>query len=95
MPKKAPLDLFSRERRGLRLYAKRILIQEDTDKLTPVWLRFLRGVVDSEDLSLNVSREMLQEDRTLGRIEQQIVKQTLKALADLAENDKEKSPCSW
>ncbi len=95
VPKKAPLDLFSRERRGLRLYAKRILIQEDTDNLTPVWLRFLRGVVDSEDLSLNVSREMLQEDRTLGQIEQQITKQTLKALADLAENDKEKYALFW
>jgi molecular chaperone HtpG len=95
VPKKAPLDLFTRERKGVRLYAKRILIQEDTDKLTPPWLRFLRGVVDSEDLSLNVSREMLQEDRTLGQIEQQITRQTLKALADLAESDKEKYAEFW
>ena len=68
VPEKAPFDLFHKERRGLRLYAKRVLIIEDTDKLTPPWLRFLRGVVDAEDLSLNVSREMLQENRTLRAI---------------------------
>src|SRR5215470_17648792 len=66
---KAPFDLFQqRERKGLRLYAKRVLIMEDCDKLTPPYLRFVRGVVDSEDLSLNVSREMLQDNRTLQQI---------------------------
>ena len=87
---KAPFDLFQKDRKGLRLYAKRVLIMEDCDKLTPPYLRFLRGVVDSEDLSLNVSREMLQENKALSQIETQIVKQTLKALKDLAENDAEK-----
>ncbi|HEY4118860.1 MAG TPA: molecular chaperone HtpG [Byssovorax sp.] len=95
VPEKAPLDLFTREKKGLRLYAKRVLIQEDSDKLTPAYLRFLRGVVDSEDLSLNVSREMLQEDRVLQQIEQQITKQTLKALKDLAASDAEKYATFW
>jgi len=90
VPGKAPFDLFQKDRKGLRLYAKRVLIMEDCDKLTPPYLRFLRGVVDSEDLSLNVSREVLQENKALGQIEAQIVKQTLKALKDLAESDPEK-----
>jgi molecular chaperone HtpG len=90
VPGKAPFDLFQKDRKGLRLYAKRVLIMEDCDKLTPSWLRFLRGVVDSEDLSLNVSREVLQENKALGQIEAQIVKQTLKALKDLAESDADK-----
>jgi molecular chaperone HtpG len=90
VPSKAPLDIFQKDRKGLRLYAKRVLIMEDCDKLLPPYLRFLRGVVDSEDLSLNVSREMLQENRTLSQIEQQLTKQVLKALKDLAETDEEK-----
>jgi molecular chaperone HtpG len=90
VPEKAPFDLFHKERKGLRLYAKRVLIMEDCDKLTPPYLRFVRGVVDSEDLSLNVSREMLQDNRTLQTMEQQIVKQVLKALKELAESDDEK-----
>jgi molecular chaperone HtpG len=90
VPEKAPFDLFQKDRKGLRLYAKRVLIMEDCDKLTPPYLRFLRGVVDSEDLSLNVSREMLQENKALSQIETQIVKQALKALKDLAESDPEK-----
>jgi molecular chaperone HtpG len=95
VPSKAPFDLFKQERQALRLYAKRVLILESCEKLTPLWLRFLRGVVDSEDLSLNVSREMLQENATLARIEQQIVKQVLKALADLAKDDPEKYRTFW
>ncbi|MFT3766699.1 MAG: hypothetical protein QM820_14470 [Minicystis sp.] len=65
-------------------------MMEDCEKLTPAYLRFVRGVVDSEDLSLNVSREILQDNRTLQTIEQQIVKQVLKALKELAESDNEK-----
>lgn len=95
VPEKAPFDLFHKERRGLRLYAKRVLITTDTDKLTPPWLRFLRGVVDSEDLALNVSREMLQENRTLMTIQQQLVKQTLKVLKDTAESEPEKFEAFW
>ncbi len=95
IPEKAPFDLFQKERTSLRLYAKRVLIIENCDKLTPVWLRFLRGVVDSEDLSLNVSREMLQESRAVSQIEQMLVKQVLKQLKDLSENDKEKYLTFW
>ena len=95
VPEKAPFDMFMKERRGLRLYAKRVLIVEDSDKLVPLYLRFMRGVVDSEDLSLNVSREMLQEDRTLSQIEQQLTKQALKALKDLAESDADKYNRFW
>jgi molecular chaperone HtpG len=87
VPEKAPPDLFSKERRGLRLYAKRILIIEDCDKLVPPYLRFLRGVVDSEDLPLNVSREMLQEDKNLAQIQQQLTKSVLRTLKELSEND--------
>ena len=87
IPDKPPFDLFQKERTSLRLYAKRVLIMESCDKLTPSWLRFLRGVVDSEDLTLNVSRETLQESRTLAQIEQQLVKQVLKTLKELAESD--------
>jgi molecular chaperone HtpG len=95
VPEKAPLDLFSKERRGLRLYAKRVLIVEDCDKLTPPYLRFLRGVVDSEDIPLNVSREMLQEDRNLSQIEQQLTKNVLRALADLAKDQPERYAAFW
>ncbi len=95
LPEKAPPDLFQRNRQGIRLYAKRVLIVEDSDKLVPVYLRFFRGVVDSEDLSLNVSREMLQEDKAVKQIEQQITRLVLKALKDLAENDAEKYNTIW
>ena len=95
VPEKAPPDLFSKERRGLRLYAKRVLIVEACDKLTPPYLRFLRGVVDSEDIPLNVSREMLQEDRNLSQIEQQLTKNVLRALADLAKDQPERYAAFW
>ena len=95
IPEKASPDLFHKDRRAIRLYAKRILIMEDCDKLTPMHLRFLRGVVDSEDLSLNVSREVLQESRTLSQIEQQIVKQVLRSLKDLSESDPERYATFW
>jgi molecular chaperone HtpG len=95
VPEKAPPDLFSKERRGLRLYAKRVLIMEDCDKLLPPYLRFLRGVVDSEDIPLNVSREMLQEDRNLLQIQQQLTKGVLRALGDLATSEPERYASFW
>lgn len=96
VPSKAPWDLYTSERRsGLRLYAKRVLIAEHVEKLAPSYLRFLIGVVDSEDLSLNVSRELLQEDRTLQKLEQQISKQVVKALRELADSDKDKYTLFW
>ncbi|MDC0741830.1 molecular chaperone HtpG [Polyangium mundeleinium] len=95
VPEKAPPDLFQRDRRAIRLYAKRVLIVEDCDKVAPIYLRFLRGVVDSEDLSLNVSREMLQEDKALKQIETQITKQVLKGLKELSESEPEKYALVW
>jgi molecular chaperone HtpG len=95
VPEKAPLDLFSKERRGLRLYAKRVLIVEDSDKLAPVYLRFLRGVVDSEDLPLNVSREILQEDKNLAQIQQQLTRAVLRAIKELSETDEERYLKLW
>jgi len=95
VPEKAPPDLFQRDRRAIRLYAKRVLIVEDCDKVAPIYMRFLRGVVDSEDLALNVSREMLQEDKTLKQIESQITKQVLKGLKELAEEDAERYAKIW
>lgn len=95
VPEKAPFDLFQKERTSLRLYAKRVLIIEQCEKLTPIWLRFLRGVVDSEDLSLNVSREMLQESRALSQIQSMIEKQVLKSLKDLAESDPDQYATFW
>jgi molecular chaperone HtpG len=95
VPEKAPLDLFSRERHGLRLYAKRILIVEESDKLAPAYLRFLRGVVDSEDIPLNVSREMLQEDKNLAQIQQQITRAVLRAMKELSETDETRYLQLW
>jgi len=95
VPEKAPFDLFQKERTALKLYAKRVLIVESCEKLTPLYLRFMRGVVDSEDLSLNVSREMLQESKTLSQIESMIVKQVLKSLKDLSDNDPDKYKAFW
>ena len=97
IPKKAPLDvfMFQKERPGLRLYAKRVLIMENCEALLPVYLRFVRGVVDSEDLTLNVSRETLQEDRTIKTIESQITKQVLKELRRLQEEEPETYRSFW
>jgi len=97
VPQQAPPDIFhfQKERPGLRLYAKRVLIQENCESLTPVYLRFLRGVVDSEDLQLNVSRETLQDNRTVKQIEQQLTSRTLKGLANLAEEDPDKYAGFW
>ncbi len=97
VPEKAAPDLFipQKEREGLRLYAKRVLIMESCDTLLPIYLRFVRGVVDSEDLTLNVSRETLQENRTVKQIEQQLTKQLLKELGRIADEDAERYETIW
>jgi molecular chaperone HtpG len=84
LPSKAPLDLFERKNQGVRLFVKRVFIMEDCQELLPEWLRFVRGVVDSEDLPLNVSREILQQDRVTRQIRKQVVKKTLTLLEELA-----------
>ncbi len=84
IPERAPMDLFMRERkRGVQLYVKRVFIMDDCEALMPEYLRFVKGVVDAQDLSLNVSREILQQDRQIQLIRRRLVKkilQTVKAL---------------
>jgi molecular chaperone HtpG len=85
VPSKAPFDLYSPEmKRGLQLYVKRVFVMDECRELMPPYLRFVRGVVDAHDLSLNVSREILQKDRQIQIIRKQVVKRVLGALADLS-----------
>ncbi|HUX73290.1 MAG TPA: molecular chaperone HtpG [Steroidobacteraceae bacterium] len=88
LPKKAPFELFDREQRaGVQLYVKRVFIMDKAAELLPPWLRFMRGLVDSADLPLNVSRELLQNDRTVEKIRSALVKRTLDLLEELAAGD--------
>jgi molecular chaperone HtpG len=87
VPKRPPFDLFTPDvEHGLRLYVKRVLIMEKCEELLPRWLRFVRGVVDSEDLPLNVSRELLQDSSIVRVIRKQIVKQILDLLEELSKD---------
>jgi molecular chaperone HtpG len=96
VPGTAPYDIFDREnRRGLKLYVKRVFILDDAQQLLPVYLRFVRGIVDSADLPLNVSREILQESRDVKAIREGCTKRVLSMLEDLAENHKEKYVSFW
>ena len=96
IPARAPFDLYDREhRRGIKLYVRRVFIMDDAEHLMPVYLRFVRGVIDSSDLPLNVSREILQESRDVEMIRAGSVKRVLSMLDDLAENDKEKYATFW
>ena len=96
IPSHAPFDLWDREhRRGIKLYVRRVFIMDDAEHLMPIYLRFVRGVIDSNDLPLNVSREILQESRDVEMIRAGSVKRVLSMLEDLAENDKEKYATFW
>ncbi len=96
IPKKAPFDMYYADYRpGVKLYVKRVFITDDDKELMPVYLRFLRGVIDSEDLPLNVSREILQQNSILRKIRQASVKKVLSELEKLAESDKEKYIEFW
>ncbi|MFH8384336.1 molecular chaperone HtpG [Kitasatospora sp. NPDC018058] len=84
IPAHAPFDLFSRDtKRGVQLYVKRVFIMDDCDALMPNYLRFVKGVVDAHDLSLNVSREILQHDRQITAVRRRLVKKVLSALKDM------------
>lgn len=84
IPTQAPFDLFMRERSGgVHLYVKRVFIMEDSDNLLPEYLRFVKGVVDAADLSLNVSREILQQDRQIRAIRRRLTKKVISTVADL------------
>jgi len=90
IPSKAPFDLYDRERRhGIKLYVKRVFIMEDAEKLMPQYLRFVRGVIDTADLPLNVSREILQSSRDVEAIKAGSIKKILGLLEDMAENKAE------
>jgi len=93
LPSKPPFDaMFSGrdERKGLKLYIRRVFIMDASEQLLPAYLRFMRGVVDSDDLPLNVSREILQDNRLVAQIRAACVKRTLDLLEKLAADDKEK-----
>ena len=96
VPERAPFDLWDREQRhGLKLYVKRVFIMEDAGDLLPAYLRFVRGVIDSSDLPLNVSREILQQSRDVKAIREGSTKRVLGLLEELAENQKEKYTAFW
>ena len=96
VPSKAPFDLYDRERRhGIKLYVKRVFIMEDAEKLMPQYLRFVRGVIDSADLPLNVSREILQDSRDVEAIKNGSVKKVLGLLEDLAKDKPEDYTKFW
>src|SRR5690606_9939045 len=96
VPKQAPMDLWDRDgRRGVKLYVKRVFIMDDAEQLLPNYLRFVRGVIDSADLPLNVSREILQESRDVKAIREGSAKRVLSLLEDLAENQPEQYAEFW
>lgn len=96
IPGRAPFDLWDREHRhGIKLYVKRVFIMDDADQLLPAYLRFVRGVIDSNDLPLNVSREILQRSKDVEAIRNGSVKKVLGLIEDLAENDKDKFTTFW
>jgi molecular chaperone HtpG len=96
VPAKAPFDLWNRDKRGgVKLYVKRVFIMDDAEALMPVYLRFVKGVIDSADLPLNVSRELLQESRDVKAIREGSTKRVLSMLEEVAENQKDKYAEFW
>jgi molecular chaperone HtpG len=96
IPQRAPFDLWDREKRhGIKLYVKRVFIMDDAEQLMPNYLRFVRGVIDSNDLPLNISREILQHNRDIDAIRSGSVKKVLDLLADMADKDQEKYAKFW
>lgn len=96
IPSQAPFDLYSRESKsGVQLYVKRVFIMDDCEALMPNYLRFVKGVVDAHDLSLNVSRELLQHDRQIQGVRRRLVKKVLGALKDMQAKDAERYTKVW
>jgi molecular chaperone HtpG len=96
IPQRAPFDLWDREhRRGIKLYVRRVFIMDDAEQLLPPYLRFVRGIVDSNDLPLNVSREILQQSRDVQTIRNASVKRVLSLIEDLAQNQADKFTTFW
>lgn len=96
VPKRAPYDLYNREMpKGLKLYVQRVFILDDAEQFLPLYLRFIKGVIDSNDLSLNVSRELLQQDKQVESMKSAVTKRVLDMLGKLATNDPEKYQTFW
>ena len=96
VPKRAPFDLYHRESpRGLKLYVRRVFIMDDAEQFLPLYLRFVRGVIDSADLPLNVSREILQQDERVEAIRGALTKRVLDMLEKLAKNDEAAYQTFW
>jgi molecular chaperone HtpG len=96
VPAKAPYDMWERgQKRGIKLYVKRVFIMDEAEQLMPAYLRFIKGVIDSNDLPLNVSREILQESRDVRAIREGSTKRVLSMLEDLAENKPEQYQTFW
>lgn len=96
VPERAPFDMYNRDAaRGLKLYVQRTFIMDDAEQFLPLYLRFIKGVVDSNDLSLNVSREILQQDPNIEAMRSALTKRVLDMLAKLAKSDSEKYASFW
>lgn len=96
IPAKAPFDMWNRDAtRGLKLYVQRVFIMDDAEQFLPMYLRFVKGVLDSNDLSLNVSREILQKDKQVDSLRSALVKRVLDTLEKLAKNEPEKYATFW
>jgi len=96
IPSHAPFDLWERDpKHGVKLYVRKVFITDDADKLLPRYLRFIRGVIDSDSLPLNVSRELLQENKLLEKIRSGAVKKLLGLFEDLAKNEPDKYKAFW
>jgi molecular chaperone HtpG len=96
VPARAPFDLWQRDAaRGLKLYVRRVFIMDDAEQFLPLYLRFIKGVVDSSDLPLNISRELLQQDPEVEAIRSSLTKRVLDLLARLAKDDQEKYAAFW
>ena len=96
VPSKAPWDLFNREHKhGLKLYVQRVFIMDDAEQFMPNYLRFMRGLIDSNDLPLNVSREILQDNKTTAALRKALTKRSLQMLEKLAKDDADKYQQFW